>query len=93
MKNSGRPDRRIDRMERILAWFDRHLRGVAQPGAVLARGRLPAEPIRQPADGERQAERQDADRGDQPERLAAEGGGEDEVGDDAADRDPRRRST
>ena len=26
MKNSGRPDRRIDRMERILAWFDRHLR-------------------------------------------------------------------
>jgi dipeptidyl aminopeptidase/acylaminoacyl peptidase len=27
MKNYGRPDRRIDRMERILAWFDRHLRG------------------------------------------------------------------
>ena len=26
MKNYGRPDRRIDRMERILAWFDRHLR-------------------------------------------------------------------
>ena len=25
MKNSGRPDRRIDRMERILAWFDRHM--------------------------------------------------------------------
>ena len=24
MKNYGRPDRRIDRMERILAWFDRH---------------------------------------------------------------------
>ena len=24
MKNSGRPDRRIDRMERILAWFDGH---------------------------------------------------------------------
>ena len=23
MKNSGRPDRRIDRMERILAWFER----------------------------------------------------------------------
>jgi dipeptidyl aminopeptidase/acylaminoacyl peptidase len=23
MKNCGRPDRRIDRMERILAWFDR----------------------------------------------------------------------
>ncbi|HEX7196122.1 MAG TPA: S9 family peptidase [Candidatus Limnocylindria bacterium] len=26
MKNSGRPDRRIDRMERILAWFDRYVR-------------------------------------------------------------------
>jgi dipeptidyl aminopeptidase/acylaminoacyl peptidase len=26
MKNVGRPDRRIDRMERILAWFDRYLR-------------------------------------------------------------------
>ena len=26
MKNYGRPDRRIDRMERILDWFDRHLR-------------------------------------------------------------------
>ena len=26
MKSSGRPDRRIDRMERLLAWFDRHLR-------------------------------------------------------------------
>jgi len=26
MKSSGRPDRRIDRQERILAWFDRHLR-------------------------------------------------------------------
>jgi dipeptidyl aminopeptidase/acylaminoacyl peptidase len=26
MKISGRPDRRIDRMERILAWFDRYLR-------------------------------------------------------------------
>ncbi|MBA2265697.1 MAG: S9 family peptidase [Chloroflexi bacterium] len=25
MKSFGRPDRRIDRMERILAWFDRHL--------------------------------------------------------------------
>ena len=25
MKNSGRPDRRIDRMDRILAWFDRYL--------------------------------------------------------------------
>ena len=28
MKNSGRPDRRIDRMERILAWFDRWVREV-----------------------------------------------------------------
>ncbi len=27
MKNDGRPDRRIDRMERILAWFDRWVRG------------------------------------------------------------------
>jgi dipeptidyl aminopeptidase/acylaminoacyl peptidase len=26
MKNYGRPDRRIDRMERQLAWFDRYLR-------------------------------------------------------------------
>jgi dipeptidyl aminopeptidase/acylaminoacyl peptidase len=26
MKNTGRPDRRIDRMERVLAWFDRYLR-------------------------------------------------------------------
>ncbi|MFN2417700.1 MAG: prolyl oligopeptidase family serine peptidase [Candidatus Limnocylindria bacterium] len=26
MKSSGRPDRRIDRMERILAWFDRFVR-------------------------------------------------------------------
>lgn len=26
MKSSGRPDRRIDRMERLLAWFDHHLR-------------------------------------------------------------------
>jgi hypothetical protein len=25
MKSSGRPDRRIDRLERILAWLDRHL--------------------------------------------------------------------
>jgi dipeptidyl aminopeptidase/acylaminoacyl peptidase len=24
MKNTGRVDRRIDRMERIRAWFDRH---------------------------------------------------------------------
>lgn len=27
MKSSGRPDRRIDRMERLLAWFERHVRG------------------------------------------------------------------
>jgi dipeptidyl aminopeptidase/acylaminoacyl peptidase len=27
MKNSGRPDRRIDRMERTVAWFDRFLGG------------------------------------------------------------------
>ncbi len=27
MKNTGRPDRRIDRMERTLAWFDRFLGG------------------------------------------------------------------
>jgi dipeptidyl aminopeptidase/acylaminoacyl peptidase len=26
MKSYGRPDRRIDRLERILAWFDRHAR-------------------------------------------------------------------
>jgi dipeptidyl aminopeptidase/acylaminoacyl peptidase len=26
MKNYGRPDRRIDRMERVLDWFDRYLR-------------------------------------------------------------------
>ncbi len=31
MKSSGRPDRRIDRMERILAWFDRHVRGRRTP--------------------------------------------------------------
>jgi dipeptidyl aminopeptidase/acylaminoacyl peptidase len=32
MKNYGRPDRRIDRMERILAWFDRYVRrGPAPP--------------------------------------------------------------
>jgi len=30
MKSSGRPARRIDRMDRILAWFDRHVRG--RPG-------------------------------------------------------------
>jgi hypothetical protein len=26
MKSDGRPDRRIDRMQRILAWFDRWVR-------------------------------------------------------------------
>ena len=26
-RSSGRPDRRIDRMTRMLAWFDRYLRG------------------------------------------------------------------
>ena len=26
MKNYGRPDRRIDRHERLIAWFDRHTR-------------------------------------------------------------------
>ena len=25
LKNYGRPDRRIDRMDRVLAWFDRYL--------------------------------------------------------------------
>ena len=34
MKNYGRPDRRIDRMERHLAWFDRHLRR-RQPAASV----------------------------------------------------------
>jgi dipeptidyl aminopeptidase/acylaminoacyl peptidase len=29
MKTYGRPDRRIDRMERILAWFDRYLKRAA----------------------------------------------------------------
>ena len=36
---TGRPDRRIDRMERMLAWFERHLLaseadGGARPGGV-----------------------------------------------------------
>jgi dipeptidyl aminopeptidase/acylaminoacyl peptidase len=26
MRSTGRPDRRVDRMERILAWFERYLR-------------------------------------------------------------------
>lgn len=36
MKNYGRPDRRADRMDRILDWFDRHLRagGPAQGAKV-----------------------------------------------------------
>ena len=41
MKSSGRPDRRIDRMERILDWFDRHVpagRPAGQPP-----GEAPAE--------------------------------------------------
>ena len=25
LKNYGRPDRRIDRMDRVLTWFDRNL--------------------------------------------------------------------
>ena len=37
MKNYGRPDRRIDRMERILAWFDRHLRESAAERRPSAR--------------------------------------------------------
>jgi dipeptidyl aminopeptidase/acylaminoacyl peptidase len=32
MKNYGRPDRRIDRMERHLAWFDRYLRRAGRAG-------------------------------------------------------------
>ena len=32
MKNYGRTDRRIDRMERILAWFDRYLKGAPASG-------------------------------------------------------------
>jgi dipeptidyl aminopeptidase/acylaminoacyl peptidase len=32
MKNYGRPDRRIDRMDRVLAWFDRYLRPDASGG-------------------------------------------------------------
>jgi dipeptidyl aminopeptidase/acylaminoacyl peptidase len=37
MKNSGRPDRRIDRMERILAWFDRHVRVTRAPTRPASR--------------------------------------------------------
>jgi dipeptidyl aminopeptidase/acylaminoacyl peptidase len=32
LKNYGRPDRRIDRMDRVLAWFDRYLRAEASGG-------------------------------------------------------------
>jgi len=32
MKNTGRPDRRIDRMERILAWFERWIRSPETSG-------------------------------------------------------------
>jgi dipeptidyl aminopeptidase/acylaminoacyl peptidase len=42
MKNYGRPDRRIDRMERHLAWFDRHLRRAGR-AAPSVRGKA-AEP-------------------------------------------------
>jgi dipeptidyl aminopeptidase/acylaminoacyl peptidase len=38
MKNYGRPDRRIDRMERHLAWFDRYLRR-RQEAPSVRRGR------------------------------------------------------
>ena len=37
MKNSGRPDRRIDRMERILAWFERHVRRPARERTATGR--------------------------------------------------------
>jgi dipeptidyl aminopeptidase/acylaminoacyl peptidase len=32
LKNYGRPDRRIDRMDRVLAWFDHYLRAEASGG-------------------------------------------------------------
>ena len=32
LKNYGRPDRRIDRMDRVLAWFDRYLGGEPSGG-------------------------------------------------------------
>ena len=38
MKSNGRPDRRIDRMERILAWFDRHLREGRGPSQSATSG-------------------------------------------------------
>jgi dipeptidyl aminopeptidase/acylaminoacyl peptidase len=44
LQAAGRPDRRIDRMTRMLDWFDRHLRGRAKrPHArPVSRGRAPA---------------------------------------------------
>ena len=39
MKNHGRPDRRIDRMERIIAWFDGHRKPAARPGRARSAGR------------------------------------------------------
>ena len=36
LKNYGRPDRRIDRMERILAWFDRYLGRGRRQAAVTS---------------------------------------------------------
>jgi dipeptidyl aminopeptidase/acylaminoacyl peptidase len=37
MKSSGRPDRRIDRLERIVAWFDGHLLDGRRAGAPSRR--------------------------------------------------------
>jgi dipeptidyl aminopeptidase/acylaminoacyl peptidase len=37
MKNYGRPDRRIDRMERHLDWFDRHLRRAGRAAPSVRR--------------------------------------------------------
>ncbi|HSL32432.1 MAG TPA: prolyl oligopeptidase family serine peptidase [Candidatus Limnocylindrales bacterium] len=44
LQAAGRPDRRIDRMSRMLDWFDRHLRGRAErpPASPVSRGRAPA---------------------------------------------------
>ncbi len=45
MKNYGRPDRRIDRMERHLAWFDRHLRRRRPAASVRPKAKVgPAAP-------------------------------------------------
>jgi dipeptidyl aminopeptidase/acylaminoacyl peptidase len=43
LKNYGRPDRRIDRMERHLAWFDRYLRR-RQAAPSVRRSARPAAP-------------------------------------------------